>query len=82
MSSEETEWKLLEKRIKQKEEWNAKKLNTTEDEECKCLKCHKELDWQSGSSMEWEIWHCKHCDIEYEVDVELVRFWNTIKERY
>jgi ribosomal protein L37AE/L43A len=51
-------------------------------EEVKCPKCNEELDWQSGSSMEWEIWYCSQCDIEYEVDVELVRYWDTIKERY
>ena len=47
-----------------------------------CPKCKEELDWQSGSSMEWEIWYCANCDIEYEVDVELVRYWETLKERY
>ena len=47
-----------------------------------CPKCKEELDWQSGSSMEWEIWYCSQCDIEYEVDVELVRYWETLKERY
>ena len=83
MSSEETEWKLLEMRLEQKKEWEANKLNTTEsDAESTCPKCHEELDWQSGSSMEWEIWYCSKCDIEYEVCCELVRFWDTIKERY
>ena len=81
MSTEETEWKLLEKRLNQKKEWNKKKLNTTEDNESTCPKCHNELDWQSGSSMEWEIWYCGQCDIEYEVDCELVRFWDTLKEK-
>jgi len=36
--------------------------------------------WYSGSSMEWENWLCIKCNIEYEVDVELVRFWDTLKE--
>ena len=79
MSSEETEWELLEKRIKQKEEWD-KENNKPKDQTCP--KCGVELAWYSGSSMEWEIWHCAHCNIEYEVDVELVRFWDTLKERY
>ena len=79
MSSEETEWELLEKRIKQKEEWD-KENNKPKDQTCP--KCGVELAWYSGSSMEWEIWHCAYCNIEYEVDVELVRFWDTLKERY
>ena len=31
--------------------------------------------------MEWEDWYCAKCDIIYEVDVELVRFWDTLKEK-
>ena len=82
MSTEETEWILLEKRLEQEKAWKAKQLKTTEDADSTCPKCNEELDWQSGSSMEWEIWYCSQCDIEYEVDVELVRYWDTIKERY
>ena len=78
MSSEETEWKLLEKRLKHKKEWEAKQLSDTESS---CPKCGEELNWDRGSSMEWEIWYCAQCDTEYEVDVELVRYWETLKER-
>ena len=77
MSTEETEWELLEKRIKHKEEWD-KKHNKPKDQTCP--KCGEELNWYSGSSMEWENWLCNKCNIEYEVDVELVRFWDTLKE--
>ena len=79
MSTEETEWELLDKRLNQKKEWEAKKAKHNDST---CPKCNEELDWQSGSSMEWEIWYCSQCDIEYEVDVELVRYWETLKERY
>jgi len=77
MSSEETEWELLEKRIKHKEEWD-KEHNKPKDQTCP--KCGVELAWYSGSNMEWEIWHCAYCSIEYKVDIELVRFWDTLKE--
>ena len=78
MSSEETEWKLLEKRLKQQKEW-AEKMKTNNDSQCP--KCGEELDWDGGSTMEWEDWYCAKCDIIYEVDCELVRFWDTLKEK-
>ena len=77
MSSEKTEWELLEKRIKHKEEWD-KEQNKPKDQTCP--KCGIELEWYSGSSMEWENWLCIKCNIEYEVDVELIRYWDTLKE--
>ena len=47
----------------------------------KCPKCDEELEWDSGSTMEWEEWYCAQCDQLYEVDVELVRFWDTLTEK-
>ena len=79
MSSEETEWKLLEKRLEHEKAW---KIKQNQHNDSTCPKCGEELDWQCGSSMEWEIWYCSQCDIEYEVDVELVRYWETLEERY
>ena len=78
MSSEETEWKLLEKRLQQQKEWEER---TKTKVESVCPKCNEELNWDGGSTMEWEDWYCSKCDIIYEVDVELVRFWETIKEK-
>ena len=75
MSTEETEWKLLEKRLEQQKRW-AEQMKTNNDSECP--KCGEELDWDGGSTMEWEDWYCAKCDIIYEVDVELVRFWDTL----
>ena len=80
MSTEETEWILLEKRLEQEKAWKKKQLEKEQDSTCP--KCSEELNWDRGSSMEWEIWYCSQCDIEYEVDVELVRYWETLKERY
>ena len=78
MSSEETEWKLLEKRLEQQKKWE-KEIRNKDDSTCP--KCGEELDWDSGSTMEWEEWYCAQCDQLYEVDVELVRFWDTLKEK-
>jgi len=77
MSSKETEWKLLEKRLQQQKEW---KQEMNKSKENICPKCNEELNWESGSTMEWEIWYCSKCDIEYKVDVELIRYWDTLKE--
>ena len=87
MSSEETEWKLLERRIKHskelkeyKEKWD-KEHNKPEDQTCP--KCGVELKWAyDGRTMESEVWLCNKCNIEYEVDVELVRYWDTLRYRY
>jgi len=78
VSTEETEWKLLEKRLKQQKKWEKERKSNNDSE---CPKCGEELDWDGGSTMEWEDWYCAKCDIIYEVDVELVRFWDTLKEK-
>tara|TARA_R100001244_G_C5149544_1_gene129412 strand:+ start:245 stop:484 length:240 start_codon:yes stop_codon:yes gene_type:complete len=75
MSTEDTEWKLLEKRLNQEKEWKTKNAKHNEST---CPECGEELEWDSGSSMEWEEWYCAQCDQLYEVDVELVRFWDTL----
>ena len=75
MSSEETEWKLLEKRLEHEKTW---KIKQNQHNDSTCPKCGEELDWDSGSTMEWEEWYCAQCDQLYEVDVELVRFWDTL----
>ena len=47
-----------------------------------CHKCKEELyfDREHPNHMESEYWYCPKCDIEYEVDVELVRDWSTLQE--
>jgi hypothetical protein len=47
----------------------------------KCPKCITELEWEHGTDMETETWHCPNCDKLYEVQIELVRDWKTLKER-
>ena len=45
-----------------------------------CPKCKGKLEWDSGATMEWERWYCEKCGSLFEVDVELVRFWDTLEE--
>lgn len=49
-------------------------------EDCTCPKCNGELEWYSGSDMESEKWYCLACNSDFEVQVEMVRFWDTLKE--
>jgi hypothetical protein len=49
-------------------------------EDCTCPKCNGELEWDSGSDMENETWYCSACYCYFEVQVEMVRFWDTLKE--
>ena len=44
-----------------------------------CPKCKEELEFDGGSTMEWEYYYCSKCDIRYWVQVELVRFWDTLE---
>ena len=45
-----------------------------------CPKCKDKLEWDSGSDMENEKWYCEGCGTLYEVQVELVRDWETLEE--
>ena len=59
-------------------------LNNSEEEGI-CPKCKEDnisvsLDWDSGSDMENEKWYCEECGTLYEVQCELIRFWDTLKE--
>jgi transposase-like protein len=54
-------------------------LNNSE-EDGTCPKCKEELEWVSGSTMEYEKWYCEECNSLYEVQCELVRFWDTLEE--
>lgn len=48
--------------------------------EDKCPKCGSDLEFDSGSNMEWEKWYCEGCGSMFEVDVQMVRFWDTLEE--
>ena len=54
-------------------------LNNSE-EEGTCPKCKEELEWEGGATMENEIWYCEGCGTLYDVQCELVRFWDTLEE--
>jgi len=54
-------------------------LNNSE-EEGTCPKCKEELEWDSGATMENEKWYCEGCGTLYDVQCELVRFWDTLEE--
>ena len=46
-----------------------------------CPKCKDvELEYDSGATMENEKYYCEGCNTLYEVQVELVRFWETLEE--
>ena len=45
-----------------------------------CPKCKEELDFDGGSTMEWEYYYCAKCDIRYEVQCQMTRFWETLEE--
>ena len=60
------------------EEYDATKNETHEDSNCP--KCKGDLDWDSGSDFESEKWYCLDCGSVFEVQVEMVRFWDTLKE--
>lgn len=45
-----------------------------------CPKCKGRLEFDSGSTMEWEKWYCEGCGSMFEVDVQMVRFWDTLEE--
>ena len=49
-------------------------------EDSSCPKCKGDLEWDSGSDMESEKWYCLGCNSDFEVQVEMVRFWDTLKE--
>jgi transposase-like protein len=51
-----------------------------ENHEGNCPKCQGDLEWDSGSDMESEKWYCLGCNSDFEVKVEMVRFWDTLKE--
>jgi transposase-like protein len=54
-------------------------LNNSEEEGI-CPKCKGDLEFNGGSNMETENWHCNDCNSSYSVQVEMVRFWDTLKE--
>ncbi len=45
-----------------------------------CPKCKGELEFSNGSDMENETWYCLDCYTYFEVQVEMVRFWETLEE--
>ena len=45
-----------------------------------CSKCEGDLEFNGGSNMETENWYCSHCNSSFSVDVEIVRFWDTLEE--
>ena len=45
-----------------------------------CPKCKEELDFDEGLTMELEYYYCAKCDIRYEVQCEMIRFWETLEE--
>ena len=54
-------------------------LNEVHDSET-CPKCKGSLEYDSGATMESEKYYCEGCNTLYEVQVELVRFWETLEE--
>jgi len=49
-------------------------------EDNSCPKCKGDLEFNGGSNMETENWHCNDCNSSFSVDVEMVRFWDTLVE--
>lgn len=45
-----------------------------------CPKCKGQLEFDSGAFTEWEKWYCKGCGSLFEVDVQIIRFWDTLEE--
>ena len=49
-------------------------------EDNSCPKCKGDLEFNGGSNMETENWYCNDCNSSYSVQVEMVRFWETLEE--
>ena len=45
-----------------------------------CPKCKEKLEFESDKWIEIEFYYCSKCDIRYEVDVEITRFWKNLRE--
>ena len=50
------------------------------DEKGYCPKCKSDLEFNGGFNMETENGYCLGCNASYSVQVEMVRFWDTLKE--
>ena len=48
-------------------------------EDSSCPKCKGDLELEGGSDMETEKWYCMIVML-FEVQVEMVRFWDTLEE--
>ena len=45
-----------------------------------CPKCKGQLEFNGGYDMETENWFCNDCNSSFSVNVEMVRFWDTLEE--
>ena len=45
-----------------------------------CPKCSGQLEFDNGSNCEYETWQCLDCRTFYDVQIEIVRDWQTIEE--
>tara|TARA_Y100000401_G_C8243375_1_gene184229 strand:- start:81 stop:233 length:153 start_codon:yes stop_codon:yes gene_type:complete len=42
--------------------------------------CKADFVWVDGDGVEYEVFSCEKCDKEFHIDIEVKRYWESIRE--
>ena len=40
----------------------------------------RNLEFDYGDGVEWEVWVCKKCDYKYVVPIQIQRYWEDMEQ--